>query len=297
MSDYIIIGGDLRFIYAAAALNSPDDGRACSVYGFETLHEDVRRETGVRVLTKPQRCANVILPLPMSRNCDYITAPYHSGKIAISQVADFCAADTHGNTTIFCGKACPQIVQLCEERGYTLVDYFEREELTIANAAITSEGALEIIMREKPKAIMGMSVLITGYGRIAKILARQLVALSASVTIAARKHEDLAWARLAGCRAVNIADMDDTLADFDTIVNTVPHCVLTQERLALLREDCLVLDLASKSGVEGMDVCAKSPYGTVAGVKVIWALSLPGKVAPVTAGEIIANTILLSGGE
>jgi dipicolinate synthase subunit A len=28
------------------------------------------------------------------------------------------------------------------------------------------------------------------------------------------------------------------------------------------------------------------------GVKVIWALSLPGKVAPITAGEIIADTIL-----
>ena len=28
------------------------------------------------------------------------------------------------------------------------------------------------------------------------------------------------------------------------------------------------------------------------GVKVIWALSLPGKVAPVTAGEMIKNTVL-----
>ena len=28
------------------------------------------------------------------------------------------------------------------------------------------------------------------------------------------------------------------------------------------------------------------------GIKVIWALSLPGKVAPDTAGDIIADTIL-----
>jgi dipicolinate synthase subunit A len=149
-------------------------------------------------------------------------------------------------------------------------------------------------MREKPKAIMGMRVLITGYGRISKILARQLSALSADVTIAARKPEDLAWARLSGCRTVNISDaakFECCLSCFDTVVNTVPHCVFTRERLALLREDCLMLDLASKSGVEGMDVVSKSPYGTVAGVKVIWALSLPGKVAPVTAGEIIADTI------
>jgi hypothetical protein len=37
----------------------------------------------------------------------------------------------------------------------------------------------------------------------------------------------------------------------------------------------------------------KSPSATAGtGVKVIWALSLPGKVAPVTAGEIVADTIL-----
>ena len=29
-----------------------------------------------------------------------------------------------------------------------------------------------------------------------------------------------------------------------------------------------------------------------AGVKVIWALSLPGKTAPITAGKIIKDTIL-----
>jgi len=28
------------------------------------------------------------------------------------------------------------------------------------------------------------------------------------------------------------------------------------------------------------------------GIKVIWALSLPGKVAPVTAGEIIKGTVI-----
>jgi len=28
------------------------------------------------------------------------------------------------------------------------------------------------------------------------------------------------------------------------------------------------------------------------GVKVIWALALPGKTAPVTAGQIVADTVL-----
>ena len=53
----------------------------------------------------------------------------------------------------------------------------------------------------------------------------------------------------------------------------------------MLKDDCLLIDLASKSSVEDFEL-ARS-----AGVRAIWALSLPGKAAPVTAGEIIANTI------
>ena len=60
---------------------------------------------------------------------------------------------------------------------------------------------------------------------------------------------------------------------------------LTEEELEDLRRDCLVLDLASKPG--GVDLEAAGELG----LTVIWALSLPGKVAPVTAGAAIKTTI------
>ena len=69
------------------------------------------------------------------------------------------------------------------------------------------------------------------------------------------------------------------------MVNTVPHRVLGVEELADLKEGCLVIDLASKPG--GVDLEAARQLG----VRVIWALSLPGKVAPVTAGAAIRNTV------
>ena len=52
-----------------------------------------------------------------------------------------------------------------------------------------------------------------------------------------------------------------------------------------LRPDCLIIDLASKPG--GVDRKAADRLGR----QVIWALSLPGKVAPVTAGGAIRSTI------
>ena len=57
------------------------------------------------------------------------------------------------------------------------------------------------------------------------------------------------------------------------------------EELAALKERALVIDLASRPGGVDMDAAA------ALGVRVIWALSLPGKVAPVTSGRYIKDTI------
>lgn len=53
-----------------------------------------------------------------------------------------------------------------------------------------------------------------------------------------------------------------------------------------MRDDALVIDLASKPG--GVDLNAAKEYG----VKTVWALSLPGRVAPISAGDIIKQTVL-----
>jgi len=71
----------------------------------------------------------------------------------------------------------------------------------------------------------------------------------------------------------------------DAIVNTVPALVITKDILEKARNDCFLLDLASAPG--GIDFKAAEAIG----LKVRWALSLPGKVAPMTAGDIIRRTI------
>jgi dipicolinate synthase subunit A len=66
----------------------------------------------------------------------------------------------------------------------------------------------------------------------------------------------------------------------------VPAVILDEEKLAKLGRDCLVIDLASKPG--GVDFETAKNLG----LKTIWALSLPGKVSPYSAGEIILDTVL-----
>ena len=154
-----------------------------------------------------------------------------------------------------------------------------------ANAVPTAEGAVQIALEELPIALHGARVLVLGFGRVGKLTAHRMRALGARVSVAARKWADLAWADAYGYAPEPMGGLDGYLCPYDLVVNTVPARVLDRRRLAELKPGCLVIDLASKPG--GVDLEAAGELG----VQTIWALSLPGKVAPVTAGAAIRDTI------
>ena len=61
--------------------------------------------------------------------------------------------------------------------------------------------------------------------------------------------------------------------------------ILTEQKLKNVKKECLLIDLASNPG--GIDKKAIKDMD----LKLIWALSLPGKVAPTTSAEFIKETI------
>ncbi|WP_302779389.1 NAD(P)-dependent oxidoreductase, partial [Anaerotruncus colihominis] len=174
---------------------------------------------------------------------------------------------------------------LAEQFDIEMIDYLEREELAVKNAVITAEGAVAIAMEELPIALFGSRCLIVGHGRIARALIRILRGMGASVTVAARSYGSLAEIEAEGCRAVRTDALKTSVKAADVVINTVPARMLTEPVLSALKHDALVIDLASRPG--GVDLAAAGRLG----VKTIWALSLPGKTAPITAGEIILHTI------
>ncbi len=127
--------------------------------------------------------------------------------------------------------------------------------------------------------------LVLGYGRVGQLTAHRLSALGARVTVAARRYDALAWAEAYGHDALHLGELSGYLCGFDLVVNTVPSRVLPRELLAQLKGGCLVIDLASKPG--GVDFQSAAELG----VRCVWALSLPGKVAPVSAGQAIRDTV------
>jgi dipicolinate synthase subunit A len=186
---------------------------------------------------------------------------------------------------ICAGRIDLQTAEMAEYLNLTLTDYLKREELAVANAVAAAEGAIQLIMEETAITICRSKCLIIGFGRIGKLLCHRLRSLGAYVTATARKCEDLAWIHAYGYEALETDKIDGRLADYDVIVNTVPARVLGESRLLDVKHGCLCLDLASKPG--GMDFSAASKLG----IKAVWALSLPGEVAPVTSGGIIRDTI------
>ena len=153
------------------------------------------------------------------------------------------------------------------------------------NALPTAEGAIQLAMEHLPITIHGARVLVTGFGRVGRLTAQRFAALGAKVCVAARKYEQLAWAQAMGFGAQELSHLAGWLCGYDLVVNTVPAPVLGETELKDLWPDCLIIDLASKPG--GVDRKAADRLGR----QVIWALSLPGKVAPVTAGGAIRSTI------
>ena len=134
------------------------------------------------------------------------------------------------------------------------------------------EGAIQIALTEMPITLHGSKCLVMGFGRIGKLLAKALHALGANVTVEARKFSDLAWIKAYGYKGFPLNQLKDGISKFDLIINTIPYPILVEDILKNIRDDTLIIDLASKPGGVEFDSAARL------GKKVIWALSLPLKV-------------------
>lgn len=281
-TNFAIIGGDLRIIKLAKML--AEDGNMVYTYGLEKA-EELKGVENIKFCEKLNKAIKedveiVIGPIPFSSNGTQINAPFSNNEISIRELMHQLNAKI-----LIAGTITPDVYDMANDEYIEIIDIMKREELAVLNTISTAEGAIEIAIANTNKILHGSDILILGFGRIGKVLARKMAGLSAKVTCAARKDEDLAWIRAYGHRATNINTLGENLSKYDIIINTVPHLVLTKERLENVKDDCLLIDLASNPG--GIDKKVAKDRN----LKLIWALALPGKVAPITTAEFIKDTI------
>lgn len=220
-------------------------------------------------------------PLPPQFSCLVLPFPARSALAGRQEaLIERCGA----GTVVIGGLLgpCADAMRAC---GARVFDLNGSEPLTTQNAVPTAEGAIALALTHSPVTLDTSRCLVIGYGRIGKALARRLQALHADVTVSARKEADMALAQAMGLRAIRTGHWDASLARCDFIFNTVPAEVLTREDLSVLHPDCLLLELASRSGFSPK-ACGEL------GLMSIAASGLPGKFSPKTAGYLYARAVL-----
>lgn len=282
-TDFAVIGGDLRIVKLVEMLAK--DGNKVNVYGLEKAVDLKEINPNQVILCEnlqqaTQNAKIVIAPIPLTSDGKEVRTPFSKHQISIQDLL----VNSY-QKTVMAGSIKQEVYALAKEQEVELIDLMESEELAILNAIATAEGAIEEAMKHTSKTIQGSKVLILGFGRIGKVLAKKLQALSAEVTVAVRKQEDKAWIEAYGYKSNDIHRLQENLSQYDIIMNTVPHLILTTENLQYVDKDCLLIDLASKPG--GIDQRSVEERK----LKFIWALALPGKVAPDTSAKYMKNVI------
>lgn len=280
------IGGDKRLLKAATILSQGE--HKVEMWGVDNTYMPVNIcaqscESAVKDIDM------LVLPTPPSEDELRVNCPLFSQEsgIKIHKLLEMLPP----KTLIVGGRISPRFKDIASKRGFSTVDYFNREELLIKNAVPTAEGAIGIAIDKMPRTIFGSKIAVVGYGRIGEILAQKLGLLGANVTVYARKNVSIAKAQSQGLSGRKIEMINDksTLYEltkgYDLIYNTVPYWIITEDIVRDIPKSTVIVDLASAPG--GIDMIAAKKYD----LSVILALGLPGKTAPDTAGEIIAESI------
>ncbi len=274
-----VVGGDLRIIKLIEML--VNDGYKVYTYALENAEELLNLENVEMCPTLEETVINskvVVGPIPLSSDRKKLSTPFGRNSVEIENFISIIK-DKH----LIAGNIA--IKEELEKEGIAFTDLLRREEFSVLNTIATAEGTLQIAMEETQRTVHGSNVLVMGFGRIGKVLAKMLDGIGAKVYCEARKNEDISWIKAYGYNPIHLNDLNQELGKFDIIVNTIPFQILDEERLNLLNKDVLVIDLASNPGGVDRKIAKEK------GIKVIWALSLPGKVAPLTSAEFIKETL------
>ncbi len=276
---FTIIGGDARIVRLANLLHA--EGNSVIVHGIYN-HSKLIAPSSTDLAQTIYEGNICILPLPMLDKDGNIHAPYTDEPIRIDTILNHMSKDK----ILLAGNIPTATQKQLSIHGIHAIDYFKREDLTVTNAMLTAEGAVQTLLNHYPDTLCNAKILILGFGRIGKFLAKLLSGFGCKITVAGRRPDTQAWIEALGLDYADIRAAESYSKAYEIIINTVPHPVLTAERINRLSESSLILDLASGEG--GTDfVHAKN-----LGIQAIHALSLPGKTAPLAAGAAIKNAIL-----
>ena len=280
--NFSVIGGDLRISKLAEMLEQ--DGNNVSVFAMEKSNEINENKNVVKCKTLDEaidRGDIIIGSIPFLKSDGEMYATFSEERIKVEDLIQ----KEHKNKIFIAGSIKEPEKLLLEKSFGKVIDIMKKEELVILNTIATAEGAINVAIQNTDTILHGSKVLILGFGRVGKVTAYKFKQLSTEVTCAARKDTDLAWIKAMGYEAVNINELKEDLKKYDIIINTVPQMIIDKNEMQYMKKDVLLIDLASTPGGINTEDAQEM------NLKFVWALALPGKVAPLTSAKFIKETI------
>ncbi len=209
----------------------------------------------------------VLLPVPTTRDGKNIFCPQSDKIIPLEYINQ-----ANKNTLILsCGY---------DFNKANCIDYLKRDDFCLLNAVPTAEGAIAKAITDTPFCLWQSRVLVIGCGRVAKVLIDRLNALKCNLTVSARKSADFAYLQALGIKHIHTNDVAKKCDKFDIIFNTIDIPIFNEyDNL----KNCYLYDLSTKG-------CIDFDKAKQNGIKAQKLPGIPGKVAPLTAGKIIAQT-------
>lgn len=282
MAKVMVLGGDSRQYYLAEALQQ--NGYDVSCYGVPMMEKGKIRSVKPGIQKYEIAEADIIvLPIPVSVDGKIIKQETSDDVLLLSELYEGFRA----GQTVYGGLLSEQLKEKCQEKEVKSYDFMKDESVAIGNAIATAEGTVVEAMLLGEETLHGKDCLVIGYGKCGSVLADKLKGLQAKVTVMARKLESRSKARAMGYDVRPMFEHEGKMPEKYTYVfNTVPALVLTENVLSRFDKSTVIIDIASKPGGTDFDYCR------YVGIKAKLSLGLPGKYAPKTSGEILAEAII-----
>ncbi|MEW6448163.1 MAG: dipicolinate synthase subunit DpsA [Bacillota bacterium] len=271
-----VIGGDHRAVFTAEELLN--QAARVRLVGHHTAVPGIQSLTEIDAGLKEADA--VVFPLPGVSDDGYIYTP---GSPLFLKEDDLALLQE--GTPVFTGFARGYLQELANRLRLRIVEVADRNDFAILNSIPSAEGAIQLAMERLPITIHGSSAFVLGFGRVGTTLARMLGGIGAKITVVDRDAAQRARATEIGYRVCDFAGLPFIIHEADIIFNTVPAMVLTARVIKNTRPEVLIIDLATSPG--GTDFEAAKSLNREA----ILAPSLPGKVAPKTAGRILGQVV------
>ena len=285
--DVAIIGGDRRIAYMAPIFLR--EGCRVICHGTAKLsaeENDAQTDQGGLIPTQASslkealgNAGTIICGIPLEKN-GYLNC--ERGRVPIPELQ----RRLRKRQKLFGGILSDEFRRHCEERAIECHDFMKDEPLTLFNAVATAEGAILEALSHKECLLHQSHCLVLGYGRCGSLIAERLRGLCAIVSVSTDDPTERARAQACGHQAFPLSELERNLAKYDYVFNTIPACFLGASCLPKVRQECLIIDVASgKCGVD---------YGLAKelSLNALFCPGLPGKYAARSCAERLVKYVL-----